>query len=531
MPCRRPRPRPTSFRSRAFPERGPWTTTSSRCRFLPLYWFGKGGTDVVNYSLSLGKAPKFSNGGKTVTISLRHFEWSDGQPVTSRDVEFWMNELDANQDDWYGTVPGEFPSNVVSQSYPNNYTVVFTFNRRYNPLWLLNNELSQITPLPQQSWDKTSASGSVGNYDTTTSGAVAVYKYLNAQSTDIGTYQTNPLWQVVDGPWRLKSFDTTTQYTVLVPNKQYSGSPKPTLSALDEVPFTSDAAEMDALRSGELDYGYLSPSEYSQVGYYKARGYKVVAWPLWATAYAVYNFTNPTAGPIMKQLYVRQAIQALVDQPQDVKDVWHGYAVPTYGPVPISPKSPYFSPSEKNSSYSFSVSHASKLLTEHGWKTGSSGVASCQRAGSSSSECGAGISKGAQLSLKFVYTSGNTGFTEEIESLQSDASRVGIKLNLSEAPFDTVETDAAPRHRSRRQRRRLQQSRVQSANRGRDRRHWGPACDQGGRVLCPRPAGDLDAGVRLPGVGDQGQPAWDSAPGPGRQHLSVPVAARVRSWP
>jgi len=412
--------------------------------FLPLYWFGKGGTDVVNYSLSLGKAPKFSNGGKMVTISLRHFEWSDGQPVTSRDVEFWMNELDANQDDWYGTVPGEFPSNVVSQSYPNNDTVVFTFNRRYNPLWLLNNELSQITPLPQQSWDKTSASGSVGNYDTTTSGAVAVYKYLNAQSTDIGTYQTNPLWQVVDGPWRLKSFDTTTQYTVLVPNKQYSGSPKPTLSALDEVPFTSDAAEMDALRSGELDYGYLSPSEYSQVGYYKARGYKVVAWPLWATAYAVYNFTNPTAGPIMKQLYVRQAIQALVDQPQDVKDVWHGYAVPTYGPVPISPKSPYFSPSEKNSSYSFSVSHASKLLTEHGWKTGSSGVASCQRAGSSSSECGAGISKGAQLSLKFVYTSGNTGFTEEVESLQSDASRVGIKLNLSEAPFDTVETDAAP---------------------------------------------------------------------------------------
>jgi peptide/nickel transport system substrate-binding protein len=412
--------------------------------WLPLYWFGKGGTDVVNYSRSLGEAPKFSNGGKTVTITLRHFVWSDGQPVTSRDVEFWMKELVANKDEWYGYVPGEFPDNVVAQSYPNSSTVVFTFNRRYNPLWLLDNELSQITPLPQQSWDKISASGSVGDFDTTTAGAVAVYNFLNGQSTAIGTYQTNPLWQVVDGPWRLKSFDTTTQYTVLVPNKLYSGSPKPTLSALDEVPFTSDAAEMDALRSGEVDYGYLSPSEYSQASYFKAHGYKVVEWPLWATAYAVYNFTNPTAGPIMKQLYVRQAIQELVDQPQDVKDVWHGYAVPTYGPVPISPKSPYYSPSEKDSSYKFSVAHAQKLLTEHGWKENSSGIATCERAGTSSSDCGTGVATGAQLSLKFVYTSGNTAFTEEVESLQSFASKVGIKLNLTQAPFNTVETDASP---------------------------------------------------------------------------------------
>ncbi|MGP8249502.1 MAG: ABC transporter substrate-binding protein [Candidatus Dormibacteria bacterium] len=410
--------------------------------YLPLYWFGKDGTDVVNYQRSLATAPQYSNGGKTVTIHLKSWQWSDGVPVTSRDVEFWMNELIANKEDYYGYVPGEFPDNVVSQSYPNASTVVLTFNQKYNPLWILNNELSQITPIPQQSWDKTSATGAIGDYDTTPAGAVAVYNYLNAESTTISTYQTNPLWQVVDGAWRLKKFDSTTQFTELVPNKAYSGLPKPTLSALEEVPFTSGAAELNALRGGQLDYGYLPPSEYSQVNYFKRRGYQVVPWPLWATAYAVYNFSNPTAGPIFKQLYVRQAMQELMNQPQDVKDVWHGYAVPTYGPVPITPSNPYISPSEKNSSYKFSVASASKLLSEHGWKTGSSGVATCQRAGTASDDCGAGIVQGAALSFKFLYTSGNTGFTDELESLQSSASRAGIKLTLTTEPFNSVEANA-----------------------------------------------------------------------------------------
>ncbi len=409
--------------------------------YLPLYWFGKGGHEVVNYQRSLAEAPQFSNGGKTVTIHLKHWDWSDGTPVTSRDVEFWMNELEANKDDFYGYVPGEFPDNVVSQSYPGPYTVVLTFNRKYNPLWLLYNELSEITPLPQQSWDRTAAAGPVGDYDTSSSGAVSVYNFLNGQSTNLSGYQSNPLWQVVDGPWHLQKFDPTTQYLVLVPNRQYSGSPKPTISALEEVPFTSGAAELNALRSGQIDYGYLPPNEYSQVGYFRSRGYQVVAWPLWATAYAVYNFANPKVGAIFKQLYVRQALQELMNQPQDVRDVWHGYAVPTYGPVPISPTSPYTSPSEKNSSYGFSVAGARALLTEHGWKE-SSGVDSCQRPGSAADQCGAGIARGAALSFKFLYTSGNTGFTDELESLQSSAALVGVKLTLTEEPFNSVEANA-----------------------------------------------------------------------------------------
>jgi peptide/nickel transport system substrate-binding protein len=57
----------------------------------PLYWMGQGGHPELNESLSVAYPPVFSNGDKTVTIRLKNYRWSDGAPVTSRDVEFYIN--------------------------------------------------------------------------------------------------------------------------------------------------------------------------------------------------------------------------------------------------------------------------------------------------------------------------------------------------------------------------------------------------------------------------------------------------------
>ena len=53
----------------------------------------------------------------------------------------------------------------------------------------------------------------------------------------------------MDGPWKLKSFTSTGEVT-FVPNPDYSGSPKPTLSKFVEVPFTSDEAILNEIKSG-----------------------------------------------------------------------------------------------------------------------------------------------------------------------------------------------------------------------------------------------------------------------------------------
>lgn len=412
--------------------------------YRPLYWFGNKGTPNISYHYSIGRAPVFSNGGKTVTIMLNSYSWSDGAPVTNRDIEFWMNLLIATKANWIGYVPGAFPDNVVSMSFPSGTPRQFslTFNRAYNRTWLLYNELSQIIPLPQQAWDRESLQQTDGNYDTTTSGAEKVYAFLDAQSRILTTWVTSPLWKVVDGPWRLEAYSTSTGYTALVPNKHYTGPNPAHLAKVELVPFTSSAAEFDALRSGQLDYGYIPTEDVSQRSYFTRKGYTFDAWTDWAINFFWGNYTNPVAGPILRQLYVRQALQHLTDQAQYVKDLLHGYGYPTYGPVPVEPANDYVTAAESKNPYPYDPKTAKTLLTEHGWRVHPDGTTACVRSGTGANECGSGIAKGAALKFTMVYASGSATFTSMMEALKSDWSAAGIQLGLSQLPYDET-IDAA----------------------------------------------------------------------------------------
>ncbi|MGC2191519.1 MAG: ABC transporter substrate-binding protein, partial [Candidatus Dormiibacterota bacterium] len=351
--------------------------------YRPLYWFGLNGEPVLNESLSLAKPPVFSDNNTVATVTLKHWLWSDGKPITARDVMFWMNLLSAANDPnaptvgsssapgpgWGAAVPGGFPENVVDYKQTGTYSVQFKLNASYNPTWYLYNELSQISPLPQASWDKTSPNGAVGNYDTeaesevvltgahtpascttaapcyvpsnpgtATSGALGVAQFLNSQSQDLSTYATNPLWKVVDGPFKLAQF-TPDGFAKLVPNKEYSGLPKPKISAFEEMPFTSDSAEFNSLRSGDLTIGYLPVEDIGQkAAIEESEHYTFKLWYSPTVYYFPYNFTNPVSGPIFKQLYFRQAFQSLVNQKEYIKQFSDGLGIVTNGPVPEYPK-------------------------------------------------------------------------------------------------------------------------------------------------------------------------------------------------
>ena len=64
------------------------------------------------------------------------------------------------------------------------------------------------------------------------------------------TYATNPLWQVVDGPWHLTQFDSAGTFT-MEPNPKYSGPVKPKIDKFVMLPYTSNAAEFNALVGGK----------------------------------------------------------------------------------------------------------------------------------------------------------------------------------------------------------------------------------------------------------------------------------------
>jgi peptide/nickel transport system substrate-binding protein len=322
---------------------------------------------------------------------------------------------------------------------PDEHTIVLHLSRSYNPSFYTDEELAVIPLLPQHAWDKTSLTGKVGNYDQTTAGAKAVWNFLQKQGTIESTFATNPLWQVVSGPFKLSEFHSDGYYSY-VPNTNYSGPDKPVLNKVIWTPFTDDTAEMNTLRSGtSLDLAQVPLNDVRQIPALKAEGYSVAQVPLNGYAEILPNFYNPQAGPMLRQLYIRQAMEYLINRPQILQKAFSGYGDPGNGPIPVTYGQQWDSPLEKaGGPYPFKPSAAIALLKAHGWKVVPNGVDTCQSPGTGATNCGAGITAGEKLQFQFLYASGTASFDQQNAAVQSTEALGGIKLTLKSEPFDTL---------------------------------------------------------------------------------------------
>ena len=426
--------------------------------YRQLYMFGNNtNTSVsVNYPLSPANPPDFTNGGKTLVINMKGWKWSDGETVNAQSLIFFLNMAKAEKSNWDAYVPGLLPDNIVSYKATGPNQVTMQLNSASSSIWYTYNQLAELTPMPL-AWDVTSLGAKPGSGGCATDSAAdgwakckAVYTFLTAQSKIASTYATSPLWSVVDGPWKLSSFNTDGNVTI-VPNKDYSGSPKPTLSAIKFVPFTSDAAEYTALKTGSVDIGYIPTADLPQK---PANSYLPSVNPLgssynlepfldYGIQYSQPNFNNPQVGYLVRQLYIRQAMQYAEDQPGISKEIWRGYATPDAGPVPTVPSNQFEPAIEKENGgqgpYPFDPAKAKSLLTSHGWSE-VGGVMQCQ----DPSECGKGITKGEQLKMTFVYSTGVAAATATYEAIKSEESQVGIDVTLVGQSFNTIIGESAP---------------------------------------------------------------------------------------
>jgi peptide/nickel transport system substrate-binding protein len=440
------------------------TTNNNQFMFMmyrPLYWYGNNYRPTVDYDYSIGKAPVFSNGDKTVTIKLNAWKWSNGETVTSRDLLFWMNVLKADPaTEWCGYAPGYFPDLITSYAAPDPQTFVMNFNKAYNPEWVLYNVLSQLTPMPL-AWDRTALSQPAPTSDnghladSTKAGAAAVYKFLDAQSKNIASWASSPIWQVVDGPFKLKSYSTSGEAT-LAPNGAYSGSPKPSISSLVELPFTSEAAIFNTERSGgpsAVTVGNV-PAQYApQLSALASQGYTVNKAASYSFNYFPLNFnSNATTSPgnepvryVFRQPYFREAFQHLIDQQGWITAYLSGTASPTCGPIPLAPPSPLVSSSAVSlGPCAYSVSTGKQLLSANGWKVVPSGTTTCVKPGTAAGDCGAGINAGEGISFTIDYESGVVSVQDEMNDLAANAKKLGINISLVTHPFNSVVATAVP---------------------------------------------------------------------------------------
>ena len=423
--------------------------------FRPLYWFGLGSGVSLVPTLSMADSPVYSNHDKTVTMTMKGWKFADGQTVNAQSVMFFLNMLQALPKDFWGYNPGYGIPDQVASVVGHDMTVTMKFKTAVNPVWITNNYLNQITPFAD-SWDRTSATTTstcaTGAYGaaSTKAACTAVYNYLNAMSAKTSSYTSN-LWQSADdGPWRLSTFDNLGNLS-FVPNTKYSGPVKAQVAVVKEVAYTTTQAEENDLQAGKIDIGFVDPGVLTSPA--SAPGsvgpnwsaisskYRLSTGEVWGFNYAPFNFSSkdPKAAAV-SQLYIRQALQLATDQLGVITNVFKGYGYPSYtalpAVVPTSLSAPIANP------YPFNLASARTLLTSHGW-TIKGGVMTCERPGTASNQCGAGISAGYTLNFKFVYASGSPSLTQEITAEVADWNRIGIKVSTSTESFNSVISDCS----------------------------------------------------------------------------------------
>jgi peptide/nickel transport system substrate-binding protein len=415
--------------------------------YRPLYWFGDNGLPYLNEKLSLAYQPQYN--GQVVTIKIKpNLRWSNGEPITARDVVFWMNMMKAvGHTEWGGYIQGDLPDNVTNIHAVSQSVMKMTIIGKYSPQWFTNNQLSQITPMPKF-WDR---SGPNAPKDCTdrVSDCAAVFNYLNEEGAKTATWVTSPLWKVVDGPWQLTGYSQgvltysfNNKYSLPLPSADH-------ISKFREIPFTTEQAEYNQLQAGgsnPIDVGYLPTVDApvalpgKPVGQNPVPGYNLQPVYVWGLSYMPINF-NP-ADPqvaIFNQTYIRQALQLLVNQAEIIQGPLHGYGVTSTGPVGDSPRTPYLSrQARRGNLFSYSPPEARKLLADHGWDVRRGSVTTCTSPGIGLGHCGKGVRAGATLSFKMMYATGNAWVESAVLQLQSNASLVGIDITLTPGTFDNI---------------------------------------------------------------------------------------------
>ena len=146
----------------------------------------------------------------------------------------------------------------------------------------------------------------------------------------------------------------------MVPNTAYSGPHATPQSTFVGVPFTSDAAQFNAIKSGSVDVAAVPPEDAPQISTLKGIGYNYYGMPAFGDYFVAYNFKDKTGdfNNIVGQLYFRQAMQHLEDQQGQIKAYLNGDGDPGYTTISAYPQSPFLPSNATTNPYPFSVSTA-----------------------------------------------------------------------------------------------------------------------------------------------------------------------------
>ncbi|MEO6892492.1 MAG: ABC transporter substrate-binding protein [Ktedonobacteraceae bacterium] len=330
----------------------------------------------------LAQSYEFSTDAKTVTFHLRtDVKWSDGQPFTSDDVVFTLNDLK------------QYPAADINGLWqyidqvqnPDKSTVVVTLKQPYSPiLWYLAGQTY----------------------------IVSKHEYANvgdpskfADDNPIGT-----------GPFMLKSF--APQLVDLKKNPNYWQPGKPAVSEI-RYPSSKDntTAELQLMR-GTVDWSGLFAPNIGQS--YVARDPAHNQY--WFPARNIVMLYVNTAKAPFNQLAVRQAISVAIDRNKIYQVAENGYE-PVAGPtgLVLPTNNSSLNPAYANASIPLDTTKSDQLLSSAGFVKGSDGIYADK--------------SGKKLSFNIDVVTGWTDWDTADQIIASNLKAAGIDAKVNIVAF------------------------------------------------------------------------------------------------
>jgi len=165
----------------------------------PLYWTVNGVVPEVEQNMSLANVPTYSNGNKTVTITMKsNYKWSNGKPLTADDLLFTIDTIKAaikvSPANWAGYTPKFFPDTLVSTSEPDSTTLVLNLKSAvnnsggtgYSSNTTQNSNVTATTKTATTLLFQATVAGTGGNFISAASSVGSFATSLLTGGTDVG---------------------------------------------------------------------------------------------------------------------------------------------------------------------------------------------------------------------------------------------------------------------------------------------------------------------------------------------------------
>ena len=276
----------------------------------------------------LGLSYKWSNGGQTLTVQLRHgVKWTDGKPFTSADVVYTFDQA------LHSTALNKYGLPLASVAADGTYGVTINFTKpAYTDAYYA---LGRVEIVPQHIWK------SISNPTT----------FLNEHPVGTGAYI-------------LTKFSP--QVFELTANPHYYLPGLPHFKTVRFIGYTGNTTMDAAIIAGQLDWTGAFIPNIKQTYLAKDPKFVVSDIPL-ATNFLMPNMAT---GPTTK-LAVRQAISAALDRTSISNTVYNGYAPPSNPEALITPNySSVLDPSLASATFpSPNAAAAKNILTKAGVAT------------------------------------------------------------------------------------------------------------------------------------------------------------------